>query len=240
MVDIQFPADVFENGVVARGIRNRQMQRSQTRTVGHLIRNHLEPALRNCRYRFVHRREIIEHILYPCGNREPRLLTVPFRVFRLGQPQQIGHQSFLIHAVGTANLVSGSNYTPVFRGPMYRIVPRFPAPGHAPRKNPQVRVRVLLPVHRPGSHHRAIQTIVYHPRTGVCPGQSGNRQDQRQTKCNFIRSHISFFCNLGLLYRKVRTKKRQQLPYKRLYRTAFPEICINMRKFAVATCSAFR
>ena len=41
---------------------------------------------------------------------------------------------------------------------MYRIVPRFPAPGHAPRKNPQVRVRVLLPVHRPGSHHRAIQT----------------------------------------------------------------------------------
>ena len=46
---------------------------------------------------------------------------------------------------------------------------------------------------------------------------------------NFIRSHISFFCNLGLLYRKVRTKKRQQLPYKRLYSDRIPG---NLHKYA--------
>lgn len=49
-----------------------------------------------------------------------------------------------------------------------------------------------------------------------------------------------FFAILGCYTAKSEPKNASNSPINDYIRTAFPEICINMRKFAVTTCSAFR
>lgn len=95
---------------------------------------------------------------------------------------------------------------------MYRIVPRFPAPGHAPRK-----------IHKfvYGSSFQSIDLAVitvpskplYTTRVQASVrDKAATDKISEQTKCNFIRSHISFFAILGCYTAKSEPKNDSNSP----------------------------
>ena len=226
MVDIRFPADVFENGVVARGIRNRQMQRSQTPNRRASDRNHREPTL-------------------------PKKLPLPLR-----PPSQELSSIYCTHAAivspGTDRPISGiqtrpttadwppvlshscrrycksvaGSNTPYFEVKCTELFPVSPLPGHAP-ENPQVRVRSSFQSIDLAVITRTIKTVYTTRVQASAPDKAATDKISDKPNLSFIRSHISFLQS-WLLYRKVEPKNASNSPINDYIRTAFPEICINM------------
>ena len=191
-MDDEPAADVLENGVVARRIGQRQMERRKL--VGHVRdigRDQCEGFLCKRLDGFGYRCEVVEHILCPQRDRKPGTHPVPDGVLRLGKPQQIGDQPLLVHSVSRRDVVCRSNDTAVFRSPFERVLPGLAISPHPPGKNPQIGSDILLPVHRSSRQDNRIQSRVHDPCTGRSRHHTHCRQTQRQSQHAFDKSHDS-------------------------------------------------
>ena len=172
----QSPVHIFEYGTVARGIRYGEVQGSHSRTVRHHAGDHLEPSALHLRHRLVHGRTGIEYVLYPCCDGKAGRGTVPLRIGRFGEPQQIRHESRLIHAVGTAYIVCRSHHAAVPGGPRQGVAPHFAAALHTAREYPQIAPAVLLPVHGTGRQYGSVGPHINHSRTRFRPLRESDGQ----------------------------------------------------------------
>lgn len=180
----QLSFDVFEDGAVAGRVRYRQVKRrpAPVRQVGR-VDAELVPAQRGDG--LVDRGEVVEHILGPDAQAHHRAVVVRPRVRRLGQKQQIGHESPLVHAVASADVVSGRDDAAVAGGPPDRMLAETALFMHASRKQVDVRLRVFLPIHRAAGDDHAVGTQIYGSRAGFRTGRdeqspgSGRKSDHK-------------------------------------------------------------
>ena len=136
------------------------MQGCQAGTIRHHVRYHLESILIDESDGLFYVGEVIQHILYPCGNGKSRFSLISDRILRFGQPQQIGNQPFLIHSVRTSNLESRSHHTAILGSPFQGVGSRFSISFHTFGKYPKITVHFCFPIHRPaGCHHSIFSRI---------------------------------------------------------------------------------
>lgn len=95
---------------------------------------------------------------------------------RFGEPQQIRHESRLIHAVGTAYIVCRSHHAAVPGGPRQGVAPHFAAALHTAREYPQIAPAVLLPVHGTGRQYGSVGPHINHSRTRFRPLRESDGQ----------------------------------------------------------------
>lgn len=190
-VDREPAVDVFEDGAVARGIGDRQVQPGLD-AVGQVGRVDAERILRKGLHRFGHGGEIIQYILRPNAQPHHRPRIVRGFVDRFGQEEQVGDQPFFVHAVADADVVAGRRKRAVFRGPEQGVVRQGAAPFDAARKEVEVRLRIFAPVHRATGRNHSVRPQVDRTGAGFDLPDPGKQRDaqHRQEGCFH---GISFF-----------------------------------------------
>ena len=189
VVHRQAAVDILEDGAVARGVGDGQVQ-ARLDTVREVGGVDAELLLRKLRNGFVDRGEIIQHILRPDAQPHDRARVARAFVDRFGQEQQVGDQPGLVHAVGDADVVAGSRQGAVFRGPEHRVVCVRPAPRRTARKDVKVGERILAPVHgTPGDGH-TLGAEVDGPRAGRgFGGKKGQRRSAEHDRKSSFHKH---------------------------------------------------
>lgn len=168
VVDHEFAADVFENGVVASGIGKGKVYGGKFIGAGNKVGHDHEFFFFQGIHGFAHSGEIVEHILGPGGNGHSffRPVLFKFGVFGFHEPQQVSDQPFFVHAVGGGNVPGAGDHA---------AIPGFPGNGsrsdfagafHTAGKDPQVGHNIIFPVHRAGGNHGGGRPLVHHACTG--------------------------------------------------------------------------
>ena len=181
VMDHQLALDIFEDGAVTRCVRDCEVERAEPFLAGNIVGNDDEAFLAQCVDRLLHRGEIVEHILGPDGDAHARLLAIEMRIFGFDQPQEIGGQPRLVHAVRGGNVVAGGDHAAIARRPFDRIGASLPTARDAARKDPEVGADIDLPVHRPGGDHIVIGAMIDQARAGIGRYRSQLRREQRKT-----------------------------------------------------------
>ena len=173
MVNHLATADVLDDGAVAGGIGQRQVQRRLAVFARHLVGDDRVRLTLERRDRLVHGGEIVQHILRPQRDRQSRLVATLLRILRFHQPQQVGHQPLLVHAIGGRHVVAGGHHAAVARSPGQRFRTGQAGACDATRQHVEVGRHIDLPVHRARSDHIAVVAPIHRTRAGQC------RRDRR-------------------------------------------------------------
>ena len=193
LMDPKPAVDVFQNGAVARRIRNGQMQ-ARLRAVGHVGCVDVNPVAPQRTDRLGHRSEIVEHVLRP--HRDPHHGTLALlAVIRFGQKEQAGYQPRFVHAVARGEIVGRSDHAAVLGTPAKRRVAVVSGAFHAAGEEVEVRPDLLLPIHRPPRNDQPVTPQIDRPRTGI--GSRRSREEgQRTGRRSPESSCLHLTCNL--------------------------------------------